>query len=230
MTVSLGFESKRKSSSFIGKSPNLLYPLPNAEADNDYEFLLQIQTPVEGYTRILYVYYSCTLGFKVFRQQLQRTTATKHNGNTKFIEFYEYEDTFLNEKVSNVSNENISHDWAGEKYEKSNLFVREFKSFQKFILENPTQLLRYEWLGTPLLYSRLPLPDSYCSNCNSKRKFEFQLMPHLNSFILKQNLDLKQLLKEKEWITALVFTCGMDCDLSSDCITTQELVITQYDP
>ncbi len=240
MTVSLGYESTLKSSSFIGKSPNLLYNITvnldcfQEENCKKFEFLLQIHTPVVGYTRILYVY-SCLNcnAFKVFRQIKKSGKQMTKKESKIYLEFEDLVCEQSEQKVINGNLQEISFEkqvWVGEKYENSLKLLKEFKHFQKFIINHPSQIIRYEWYGTPLFYSQENLQNlkgNYCKNCSSFRHFEFQLMPNLNSFI-KHDKDLNQLLKGKEWITVLVFTCSKDCDLSEE-ITTEELVITQYD-
>ncbi len=75
-----------------------------------------------------------------------------------------------------------------EKYEKSRVADGDtvFHQFQKRVKRCPEQCLRYEWNGKPLLFSnksslssdlnRIPV----CSNCQSERVFEMQLMPALS--------------------------------------------------
>ena len=113
------------------------------------------------------------------------------------------------------------------------------KTFQRFadrVAQNPLQVLRYEFGGTPLLYSSIDpvgrlFPSSShnqpfsgtvattrttagippCSNCFQPRTYELQLMPHAID-----ELEPDQDLSEEsggvlEWGTLLLGTCSQDC-------------------
>jgi len=101
-------------------------------------------------------------------------------------------------------------------------------TFQKFadrIGQNPEQVLRYEYGGAPLLYSkddavgkalshssssssslaRSGMPR--CANCGAGRVFEAQLMPHA---IAELEAD-EEGLEGMDWGTVIVATCERDC-------------------
>ncbi|CAB08774.1 SSU-rRNA maturation protein Tsr4 homolog 1 Tsr401 [Schizosaccharomyces pombe] len=111
-----------------------------------------------------------------------------------------------------------SEAWEKESYEKSpSVYEKTFRLFSEKISHNPTQCLRYERGGTPLLasgrdklgqqlksvtnFGKSPVP--LCPLCKSPRLFEMQLMPHAIS-ILNDEIA--------EWSTILVATCSMDCN------------------
>ena len=108
------------------------------------------------------------------------------------------------------------------------------KIFQKFadrLAQNPEQVLRYEFGGSPLLYSKLdtvgklfsPPPTNakiitditssaiscipLCPNCTSPRVFELQLVPQAIA-----ELDIEEEgLEGMEWGTVVLGVCGRDC-------------------
>ncbi len=81
-----------------------------------------------------------------------------------------------------------SSEKSKEKYEKRQVADsdRVFHRFQKRLKRCPEQCLRYEWNGTPLNFSsKAQLSCEFnqvpvCSNCQSARVFELQLMPALS--------------------------------------------------
>lgn len=91
-------------------------------------------------------------------------------------------------------------------------------AFQKFadrLAENPDQVIRYEFAGTPLLYSktdavadrlaqgRIPA----CANCGAKRVFEVQLTPNAIAELEADEMGLEGM----EWGTVIVAVCERDC-------------------
>ncbi|KAK5139109.1 hypothetical protein LTR04_003878 [Oleoguttula sp. CCFEE 6159] len=98
-----------------------------------------------------------------------------------------------------------------------------FQRFADRIADNPTQVLRYEFRGRPLLYSTtdpvgsllsrpshtpanaLPVPP--CANCAAPRVFELQLTPHAISELEVHETGLEGM----EWGTVLLGVCGRDC-------------------
>jgi pre-rRNA-processing protein TSR4 len=111
------------------------------------------------------------------------------------------------------------------------------KTFQKFadrLAQNPEQVLRYEFAGTPLLYSKTDTvgkliaapsqtagnskittrtrPDivtriPHCSNCSAPRAFEFQLVPQA---IAELEIE-EEGLEGMEWGTIITYVCTKDC-------------------
>lgn len=109
------------------------------------------------------------------------------------------------------------------------------KTFQKFadrLAQNPEQVLRYEFGGTPLLYSnndtvgklfsQTPTETSnsklktapqrsgripHCPNCASARVFELQLVPHAIAELEVEEEGLEGM----EWGTVLLGVCERDC-------------------
>ena len=112
------------------------------------------------------------------------------------------------------------------------------KTFQKFadrLAQNPQQVLRYEFGGTPLLYSKMdavgrifaPTNSSSssaskiqtvsqpregsgiprCPNCNASRVFELQLVPQA---IAELEIE-EEGLEGMEWGTVILAVCEKDC-------------------
>ncbi|KAH7325029.1 programmed cell death protein 2 [Stachybotrys elegans] len=91
-------------------------------------------------------------------------------------------------------------------------------TFQKFadrLSQNPDQVIRYEFAGTPLLYSKTDsvgekltkstMPG--CPNCGGRRTFEVQLTPHAITELEADDLSLEGM----EWGTIIVGVCEKDC-------------------
>lgn len=119
------------------------------------------------------------------------------------------------------------------------------KTFMKFsarLAHNPEQVLRYEFRGSPLLYShtdpvgkrlhRDQHPEARvttiatgagrmppCEYCGSERVFELQLVPHAIS-VLEEGREGVGLGKDDagmEWGTIILGVCARDCvPLSSE--------------
>ncbi|KAK8922476.1 hypothetical protein H634G_00596 [Metarhizium anisopliae BRIP 53293] len=91
-------------------------------------------------------------------------------------------------------------------------------AFQKFadrLAQNPDQVIRYEFAGTPLLYSRTDAVGEKltkgsipgCPNCGGKRTFEVQLTPNAIAELEADDLSLEGM----EWGTIIVGVCERDC-------------------
>ena len=102
------------------------------------------------------------------------------------------------------------------------------KTFQRFadrLSQNPQQILRYEFNGLPLLYSRTDAvgtsltlrqpsqPMSYsngippCTNCGGQRVFELQLTPHAISVLEADEIGFEGM----DWGTIIVGVCKQNC-------------------
>lgn len=99
-----------------------------------------------------------------------------------------------------------------------------FLRFASRLTQNPEQVLRYEFRGQPLLYSksdavgrmlassapsasgvsRMPT----CENCGAKRVFEMQLTPHAITELEAEDLKIEE---GMEWGTLIVGVCERDC-------------------
>ncbi|KAJ9066262.1 hypothetical protein DSO57_1011369 [Entomophthora muscae] len=142
--------------------------------------------------------------------------------STEVEEFWPYdsdaeEDNLLSSELSKCLEYDASVDpqanpdpeasWAGEAYEKSTKpkgVDKAFLNFSSRAAHSPGHLLRYDFNGTPLLYSltdpiadqllgfpeastkrsKLPITTEHlpvCDGCGSRRVFEFQIMPTLLS-------------------------------------------------
>lgn len=92
-------------------------------------------------------------------------------------------------------------------------------AFQKFadrLAQNPEQVIRYEYAGTPLLYSKTDaigkklasgggIPG--CANCGGRRTFEVQLTPQAIVELEGDDMSLDGM----EWGTIIVGVCERDC-------------------
>ncbi|OHF01225.1 PDCD2_C domain-containing protein [Colletotrichum orchidophilum] len=91
--------------------------------------------------------------------------------------------------------------------------------FQKFadrMEQNPEQAIRYEFNGTPLLYSKADAVGAKlgggggmtrCGNCGAKRVFEVQMTPHAITELEAEELSLEGM----DWGTIIVGVCEADC-------------------
>ena len=112
------------------------------------------------------------------------------------------------------------------------------KTFQRFadrLAQNPLQVIRYEFRGSPLLYSkkdevgrrlcgfgtlnesatfgsgatnaRSHINIPVCENCGSRRVFEVQVTPYAISLLEENEVGEESM----EWGTIIVGVCGKDC-------------------
>ena len=111
---------------------------------------------------------------------------------------------------------------GGNDKEDKNVFESTMDAdFQKFadrLVQNPEQVIRYEFAGEPLLYSKTdavgkllssggktPLPR--CGQCGSRRVFEVQLVPNAIAELEAEELGLEGM----DWGTIIVGVCEADC-------------------
>lgn len=115
------------------------------------------------------------------------------------------------------------------------------KTFQRFadrLAHNPEQVLRYEYDGSPLLYSSTDTvgrrldPHGHtqaaanvkittvgggsipsCQNCGGKRTFELQLTPHAIT-MLEEDEPTSVALDGMDWGTIILGVCSNDCGVS----------------
>ncbi|KAH7212486.1 programmed cell death protein 2 [Fusarium oxysporum] len=91
-------------------------------------------------------------------------------------------------------------------------------TFQKFadrLAQNPEQVIRYEFAGTPLLYSKKDAVGEAvnkgaiprCPNCTARRVFEVQLTPNAIAELEADDMSLEGM----EWGTIIVGVCEKDC-------------------
>ncbi|OQE46934.1 hypothetical protein PENCOP_c001G00403 [Penicillium coprophilum] len=147
----------------------------------------------------------------------------------------------------NVQIEPMEEEGAGGPELKDTFESELDKDFMKFSMRlehNPEQVLRYEFRGTPLLYStsdevgaRLhahSAPNAKvtttgagsipaCEYCGSQRVFEFQLVPHAISMLEegRAGVGLGKDDAGMEWGTIIMGVCGQNC-------TPQELGVTGW--
>ncbi|KAG5929859.1 hypothetical protein E4U42_004251 [Claviceps africana] len=91
-------------------------------------------------------------------------------------------------------------------------------TFQKFadrLAQNPDQVIRYEFGGTPLLYSKTDAVGQKlskgsipgCSHCGGRRMFEVQLTPNAITELEADDMSLEGM----EWGTIIVGVCEKNC-------------------
>ena len=111
------------------------------------------------------------------------------------------------------------------------------KTFQKFadrLAQNPEQVIRYEFKGQPILYSKSDAAGKLwstpqaasakvmvaqgtggsriprCENCGASRVFEVQLTPHTITELEAEDMSVEGM----EWGTIIIGVCEKDCVLS----------------
>ncbi|XP_052071347.1 programmed cell death protein 2-like isoform X1 [Mytilus californianus] len=145
----------------------------------------------------------------------------------QLLKSYESEQGAVDDEVQARGNTGSS---AGEKYEKATHVDNYFHKFSKRIGRYPSQIIRYNWNGSPLYISK---PDTNlfkasqgkCHSCGSELVYEFQIMPGLItklSFNKKKGTGI-------EYGTVVIYTCKASCwTESNNCHT--EHVFIQSDP
>lgn len=106
------------------------------------------------------------------------------------------------------------------------------KTFQRFadrLAQNPLQVVRYEFGGSPLLYSKTDTVGKLfsagasqlgkvtttgagagmprCANCGAQRVFELQLVPQAIAELEAEELGVEGM----DWGSVVVGVCGRDC-------------------
>lgn len=151
----------------------------------------------------------------------------------------DYESFDADPPASSKTATDISTDSSGGKDDEKDAFESTIdKTFQKFadrLAQNPEQVLRYEFGGSPLLYSKTDAvgklfstsPSSAseskiktvvsqpreasriprCPNCNASRVFELQLVPQAIAELEVEEEGLEGM----EWGTVILGVCGNDC-------------------
>jgi pre-rRNA-processing protein TSR4 len=132
-----------------------------------------------------------------------------------------------------VDNDGESSNAADEKALFESAMDKTFQRFADRISQNPEQVLRYEFAGQPLLYSKtdavgkllapategkvhtttsqngasggLKIPR--CSSCGAGRVFEMQLTPHAITELEAEEMSIDGM----DWGTIMVAACSEDC-------------------
>lgn len=148
----------------------------------------------------------------------------------------EYLEAEPEEIPSNARLDNSAEGGGGSAVEERAAFESSMdKTFQRFadrLAQNPEQVLRYEFGGEPLLYSkddevgkRLAPPEAgaakvqtalnssgsrmpSCDNCGAARGFEMQLTPHLITELEAEDMSVDD---GMDWGTIIVGSCIADC-------------------
>ena len=121
-----------------------------------------------------------------------------------------------------------------------------FLRFSDRLAQNPSQVLRYEFNGTPLLYSgsdavaarfgvvpgktKTQTTPSQgmprCESCGARRVFELQLVPGLISAFEEESVDLEE---GMEWGTIILGVCTNDCGEVGKVVFREEWVGVQWE-
>lgn len=119
------------------------------------------------------------------------------------------------------------------------------KTFLKFsdrLAQNPEQVLRYEWKGTPLLYCstdavgrRLAALNAKvktgagmpgCESCGAERVFELQLVPGAIAALEGENVNVEE---GMEWGTIIVGVCARNCGEVGNVVFREEWCGVQWE-
>ena len=90
---------------------------------------------------------------------------------------------------------------------------KEFQKFADRLAQNPEQILRYDFGGQPLLYSKKDAVGAKwprvpgCGECGAPRVFELQLTPHAITELEAEDMSLDGM----DWGTIIMASCGADC-------------------
>ena len=88
----------------------------------------------------------------------------------------------------------------------------------------PNQVIRYQWMGMPLVNSdNHRLEVSKCQLCGADRTFEFQLMPALITYL--KPLANSGIISDLDFGTVLVFTCARNCKPSNDSFASEQIIV-----
>lgn len=102
---------------------------------------------------------------------------------------------------------------ADEKAAADNLMDKPFQRFADRLAQNPEQVLRYDFGGQPLLYSKKDAVGASwprvpgCGKCGAERVFELQLTPHAITELEAEDLSLEGM----DWGTIILASCAADC-------------------
>ncbi|MCJ1308703.1 hypothetical protein MMC25_002357 [Agyrium rufum] len=144
----------------------------------------------------------------------------------------------INHQAMNIDDAGPSSSTKAEAEDDKEAFESELnKTFQHFadrLAQNPEQVLRYEFRGLPLLYSKTDEVGKMsfanakvkttvsasgsssggkkmprCENCTAERVFELQLTPHAIAELEEDDEDVG--LDGMDWGTIILGVCGRDC-------------------
>ncbi|KAK7908968.1 hypothetical protein PG985_014846 [Apiospora marii] len=92
----------------------------------------------------------------------------------------------------------------------------DFQKFADRLAQNPEQVIRYEFRGQPLLYSKADAVGQNlgqgrsmprCGNCGAARTFEVQMTPNAIAELEAEEMGLEGM----DWGTIIVGVCDADC-------------------
>lgn len=200
-------------------------------------FILQIYCPIDysNDERILYLFSCLNVECKDPEYYLTRIitvkSETKNDTNTEtdrnidlniysyfkpyYISVIEEPKEMINmEKYEKMAKNCVYGTSEGEAYEKEHPTV--FKNdknnykFYKQLRRCPEQILRYDWNGEPIIPSINSNFSVERCQCQSAMTFEFQLMPSLITFLMK-NKNNKNAKINLDFETILAYTCQKNC-------------------
>ncbi|KAI8066762.1 programmed cell death protein 2 [Gongronella butleri] len=171
---------------------------------------------------------------------------------SKYQEYIDMAEQFLEEGDADddAAAKEQGGTWSNEAYEKQALprgVDKQFKRFTERVAHEPSQCVRYEWAGTPLLFHDTnTIKPPACPLCGQPRVFEMQLMPNVLSILpaadaaasssapatpstKQQQLDA--LNQGMDFGTILVYVCQGDCHPGDELDASHviETAIVQYE-
>ena len=147
---------------------------------------------------------------------------------------------------SSVSNPKYTEDESApsglEKDSFESSLDKVFLRFSDRLAQNPEQVLRYEFRGSPLLYSgndgvavrfgqvpgksKQPIGIPRCETCGAQRVFELQLVPGAIDALEEGSMDLGE---GMEWGTIILGVCSNDCAEVGEVVYREEWVGVQWE-
>lgn len=107
-----------------------------------------------------------------------------------------------------------------EKFQLENLYANDKTTyrFYKRLRRYQGQVVRYDWQGEPLLSSdKFKYRPTACQSCQSRRYFEFQLMPALMNYFSPANGEIKNEFDREtiDFSSVVISSCSKNCSDTS---------------
>lgn len=170
--------------------------------------------------------------------------------DTEYLDKIPLPDQAVITQTMDIDEPNGSSSGGGGKEDKEVFESSIDKTFQKFadrLSQNPEQVIRYEFKGQPLLYSKTDAVGKSlshgsggdtkvkvsgggqvmgaCGNCGSRRVFEVQLTPYAIMELEKEEEGFDGM----EWGTIIVGVCEKDCGSEGEVVYSEEWVGVQWE-
>ena len=171
--------------------------------------------------------------------------------DTEYLDKLELPDQAVITQTMDIDEPNGSSSGGGGKEDKEVYESSIDKTFQRFadrLSQNPEQVIRYEFKGQPLLYSKTDAVGKLfshasgggdtkvkisgggrgmekCGNCGARRVFEVQLTPHAIMELEKEGEGFDGM----EWGTIVVGVCEKDCGKEGEIGYFEEWIGVQWE-